>query len=194
MRSRRSSALMTVLVGAVVLCGAYSSAQIVGPRVLEGRMVGGGSVFTDANDLWAPAGTRITHSLSLNCDSLQQPNNLEIQVHAPNGDRGEFHLDEVALAWCWDDPDLDTKSSAVKFDTLFGAGTGRYNGIAGYCASWHLSDAGEPGTEDRIRSMRIWRPLNGNCAMENGPFIFSIYLEPGHQLHFGNHRALKAAK
>jgi len=163
-----------------------------GPRVLEGRMIGGGSVLTDENDLWAPAGTRITHGFELHCDSSKQPNNLDAQVHLPSGEWGRFSLEELTYAWCWNSANISVDRRDAGFDSYIGAGTGRFNGDDGYCADWHFSDEGEPGTMDRIRSMRIWRPLNnGNCALENGPFIFSIYLAPGHALTFGNHVALK---
>src|ERR1051325_4069473 len=156
-----------------------------GPRVLNGRMSGGGSIFTDENDLWAPAGTRLTHGFDLHCDSLTQPNNLQVEVHLPNGTGGMFHLDALTLAWCWDDPEIDS-SPGAPFNSYFGAGTGQFNGVAGYCADWYFTDAGQPGTEDRVRSMRIWQPLDGNCANET-QFLFSLYLEPGHTLTFGNH-------
>jgi hypothetical protein len=175
--------------GAWLVTVTKSWAHVGGPRVLEGRMTGGGSIFTDENDLWAPTGTRLTHGFELHCDPLDQPNNLEVEVHLPNGEGGRFHLDELTFAWCWDDPDIDPKPPNAPFDSYFGTGTGRYNGVPGYCADWEFTDAGEPGTNDRIRSMRIWKPQDvGNCSHEE-EFLFSIYLEPGHTLTYGNHQA-----
>ena len=156
-------------------------------------MTGGGSVFTDENDLWAPPGTRITHGFELHCDQFVKPNNMEIQVHLPNGDGGRFHLDELTFAWCWDDTEIDSKPPVAPFDAYFGAGVGRYNGEAGYCADWEITDAGEPGTKDRIRAMRIWKPSGADCSLEEA-FLFSIYLEPGHELTFGNHQAHKSSQ
>ena len=164
-----------------------------GVRVFNGRMTGGGSIFTDENDLWAPAGTRITHGFELQCDSLDSPNNLQIDVHLPNGESGRFHLDELQYATCWAREDIHPTPPSAPFDVYVGLGIGRYNGVPGYCTQWVFTDAGEPGTEDRIEHLRIWHPSeDGNCALEdeNG-FVVSIYLDPGHALTFGNHQAHK---
>ena len=162
-----------------------------GPRVFEGSMSGGGSIFTGEDDLWVPPGTHLTNSFDLHCDSFKQPNNLQVDVHLPNGASGRFHLDELQFAWCWDDPDINPKPPTAPFDSYYGQGIGRYNGEPGYCADWTFTDAGEPGTNDRVRSMRIWKPrVTGNCSLEES-FLFSIYLEPGHALTFGNHQARK---
>ena len=186
--------------GSVVRAGVLALAILIANsvlwaqnRVFDGRMTGGGSVFTDENDLWAPAGTRITHSFQLQCDQFAKPNNLQIEVHLPNGDGGRFHLTELTFAWCMDDPEIDAQTRAP-FDTYIGAGIGTFNGQPGYCADWQITDAGERGSADLIRSMRVWHPSNPeSCAFES-EFVFSIPLGPGHELTFGNHQALATKK
>ena len=151
----------------------------------EGRMTGGGSIFTDEEDFFVPPGTRVTHGFQLQCDVTLKPNNLQVNIHLPKGDGGRFHLDELVAALCWDDETTDPHPPSAPFDHYWGSGTGRFNGEAGYCADWMFTDLGEPGTEDRIEWLRIW-----HCETEE--FVFSVLREPGHPLTFGNHQAHKA--
>ena len=180
-----------VAVSIALLGGSITAWSQTGPRVLDGRMMGGGSVITDENDLWAPAGTRITHGFELNCDPVAKTNSLDVQVHLPNGDWGRFNLEQMTYAWCSSSDTSTGRRPAAGFDTFEGAGTGRFNGESGFCADWAFTDQGEPGTMDRILRMRIWRPLEGSCNNSSGLFIFSIYQDPGHTLTFGNHVALR---
>lgn len=150
---------------------------------VDGRMTGGGSVFTGENDFFVPAGTRVTHGFELNCDATITPNNLQVDIHLPDGESLRFHLEELEGALCWNDPEADPRPPVAPFDHYFGYGVGSLNGEEGYCADWLFTDQGEPGTEDRIELLRIY-----DCADE---FFFSILLEDGHTLTFGNHQAHK---
>lgn len=153
----------------------------------DGRMTGGGSVFTDENDYFVPPGTRVTHGFQLHCDSSDRPNNLQVNVHLPDGDGSRFHLEELQLAACWDDPTTDPRRPSAPFDHYYGFGVGRFNGEPGYCADWMFTDEGEPGRDDRIEQLRVW-----HCETEQ--FVFSILQEPGHALTYGNHQAHTAKK
>lgn len=148
----------------------------------DGRMTGGGSVFTDEDDFFVPAGTRITHGFQLHCDTTLTPNNLQVDIHLPDGGGSRFHLEELMVALCWNDSAVEPQPPSAPFDHYFGFGVGRLDGEAGFCADWIFTDEGEPGTEDRIALLRIW-----DCETEE--FFLSILLEPGHALTFGNHQA-----
>ena len=107
------------------------------PLNTDGRMTGGGSVFTSA-------GVRVTHGFELHCDVADVPNTLEI-----NWDNGNnFHLETLTTAFCFDDPKIDSGHPRAPFDTYVGTGTGKLNGVAGATAAWTFTDAGEPGTSD----------------------------------------------
>lgn len=149
------------------------------PLVIKarGRMTGGGSIFTDLDDT-PPGGVRITHGFELHCDKNRKPNNLEINVH--DGVRSRFHLEQLTFAQCSDDPTISPNPPNAPFDTYEGRGTGRWNGQSGATAEWIFTDAGEPGTNDRIRRLVIRDP-NGNIVVNVN--------EPGHTLTFGNHQA-----
>jgi hypothetical protein len=165
-------------------------------RILDGRMTGGGSIFmgTEAEgDFFVEPGTRITHGFQLHCDVNKGPNNLQIQIHRPNGEGGNFHLDHLNIVYCYDSPAIDQGKPAAPFDSLFAQGVGRYNGVAGYCADWEFTDAGEPGVDDQILSMRIWQPSTpGDCSGGVVPIILSS--NAGHTLTYGNHQAHKSNK
>ncbi|MBI4080922.1 MAG: hypothetical protein HY430_04090 [Candidatus Levybacteria bacterium] len=103
----------------------------------EGKMTGGGSVFTRA-------GVRVTHGFEFYCDATDGPNNLEI-----NWDKGnKFHLEDLDFAFCSDEPGIDEGNPDAGFDTYQGEGTGRFNGQSGYSIKWLFTDAGEPGKND----------------------------------------------
>lgn len=145
-----------------------------------GRMTGGGSIFTSANDTGVPPGTRITHGFELHCNANKKPNNLEINIHAPVN--GQFHLENLTFANCTDDPTITPSPPKAPFDTYEGKGTGRYNRQPGATAEWIFTDAGEPGVNDRIKKLII-RDAGGNVIV-NVP-------QPGHTLTYGNHQAHK---
>lgn len=180
---------LLILVCAMAVSPVEATVCLTCPRTTDGVMTGGGSVFTGEDDLWVPAGTRLTHGFELHCNPAERGNNLQVDVHLPNGDGGRFHLDELQFAWCWDDPAIEAKPRTAPFDVYFGRGVGRYNGEPGFCADWQFSDAGEPGASDRVMSMRIWKAPAGATCDHAEFFLFSVYLQPGHLLTYGNHQA-----
>ena len=97
----------------------------------QGRMTGGGSVFT-------AAGVRVTHGFELHCDASNGPNNL--QVNWGKGNR--FHLTSLTSAACSDDAAISEGHPAAGFDTYAGKGEGTYNGSPGATAEWTFTDAG----------------------------------------------------
>jgi hypothetical protein len=103
----------------------------------EGRMTGGGSVFTSD-------GLRVTHGFELHCDIEIGPNNLEINW----GPGNRFHLTELLTAVCTDEAGIEEFPPEAGFDTYVGTGTGTCNGVEGATISFTLTDAGEPGKVD----------------------------------------------
>jgi hypothetical protein len=146
------------------------SVAVVRPPTLvaQGRMTGGGSIFTDT-------GMRVTHGFELHCDASQGPNNLE--VNWGPGDR--FHLESLTFAECSDDPTITPTPPPAPFDTYHGAGTGKLDGVDGATAEWTLTDAGEPGTQDTF-SLTV-KDADGNVVLS-----FSQK-----RLTYGNHQAHK---
>lgn len=179
-------ALPTLAVGLLLLADSAWSSIPPDAELVDGRMTGGGSVFTDEDDFFVPPGTRVTHGFQLHCEATDTPNNLQVNIHLPDGGGLTFHLDELIVAACWDDANVEPRPPAAPFDHYFGFGEGRLNGEAGFCADWIFTDEGEPGTEDRIELLRIWV-----CGTDD-MFVFSILREFGHPLTFGNHQAHKA--
>jgi len=174
-------ALPTLAIGLLLVAdGSWATVPENGDFA-DGRMTGGGSVFTDENDYFVPAGTRVTHSFQLNCDAIITPNNLQVDIHLPDGSGMRFHLEELGGALCWNDPETNSGRPAAPFNHYWGYGVGLLNGEPGFCADWIFTDQGEPGTEDRIELLRIW-----DCEEE---FFFSILMEDGHALTSGNHQA-----
>ena len=151
----------------------------------QGRMTGGGSVILTADDFVAgtggnPDGIRVTHGFELYCSDTLRPNNLEINIHMPDGGRGQFHLETLEEANC--QGPIDPSPPPAPFYSFEGAGTGRFNGATGYCAAWRFTDQGEPGTEDEIYWLHVW-----DCTENTGTVLMIV--PTGHTLTFGNHQA-----
>lgn len=106
---------------------------------IDGRMTGGGSVFTEDKKP-----IRVTHGFELHCDTSDTPNNLEVNW----GKGNKFHLDTLKSAICYDDTKIEPNPPRAGFDTYVGSGVGSYNGVAGANAEWTFTDAGEPGKND----------------------------------------------
>ena len=100
-----------------------------------GWMTSGGSILASAG--------RVTHGFTLHCHPSDQPNNLQV-----NWAGNSFHLEELELAVCTDDPSINETPPNADFDTYFGRGTGRYNGVSGATAVWVFTDDGQPGRAD----------------------------------------------
>ncbi|HUE90026.1 MAG TPA: thrombospondin type 3 repeat-containing protein [Vicinamibacterales bacterium] len=114
----------------------------------DGRMTGGGSVFTSA-------GVRVTHGFELHCDPANVPNRLEI-----NWDKGNnFHLTSLTSALCIDDEAIAPNPPAAGFDTFFGKGTGTCNGQPA-SVEFTFTDAGEPGKNDTAKIV-----ISGACSL-----------------------------
>lgn len=114
------------------------------PKTPRGWMTGGGSV----------GDTSVTHGTRLECVKTDGPNNL--QVNWPgNG----FHLETVTSAACSDAPGIDEGKPDANFDTLVGSGTGRCRNGGTGTATWTLTDAGEPGLNDRLTVA-----ITGGCS------------------------------
>ena len=137
-RRLRSIARAGALLGVLAIpAAAFATGPY--PKELDGRMTGGGSFF--------PAdGLRVTHGFELHCDADIGPNNLQV-----NWNGNHFHLTKLTSAQCTDDPTINPKPRTAPFDTFRGTGIGRYNGVDGAKIDFKLTDAGEPGTKDRIR-------------------------------------------
>jgi len=110
------------------------------PPGTEGGMTGGGFVVDAFYG-------RVTHGFELHCDASRLTNNLEI-----NWGRGNrFHLTSLTTSSCSDDPAITPNPPPSNSDTIEGTGTGRYNNVEGATVQFTLTDAGEPGTSDKIR-------------------------------------------
>lgn len=131
--------------------------------IVEGRMTGGGSVFTTA-------GVRVTHGFELHCDTTKAPNNLEINW----GKGNNFHLTSLTSATCTDDTSITPNPPPAGFDTYHGIGTGTLNG-APATIDFTFTDAGEPGKSDKATIS-----INGGAA-----------LSVSGTLKVGNHQAHK---
>jgi len=134
---------------------------------IEGRMTGGGSVFTSA-------GVRVTHGFQLRCDVDDPRQNLEINYPRSDSSKGSkndqnnFKLESLTSVTCFQIGDTFY---------LAAIGTGTLNGVSGYSISFVLTDAGEPGTNDRAQIIIT--------HMENGVQVTDLYvsntLEKGNQ-------------
>jgi hypothetical protein len=111
-----------------------------GVNPAPGLMTGGGSVFTSD-------GTRVTHGFELHCNIKNTPNNLEVNW----GPGNDFHLETLSAAVCFTDSSISADPPAAGFNTLIGAGTGSYNGVAGATVQFTFTDAGEPGRNDTAK-------------------------------------------
>ena len=153
-----------VLTGTKVRDDDPANFVITMPAHTNGRMTGGGSIFT-VDDM------RVTHGFELHCDTTIGPNNLEV-----NWDKNNFHLEQVTSMACYDDPLLNPLPRPAPFDTLVGTGIGRFNGVAEYKVSFKFTDNGEPGITD-IAQIEIRDPQGRLVLFVSG------------NLHNGNQQA-----
>jgi hypothetical protein len=120
------------------------------PRVLSGRMTGGGRFA-------ATDGTLVSHGFQLNCDPSETPATLQVNW---NGNR--FHLEEVRRAFCAMEPGKTPQPPAAGFNLHTGSGAGRLNGEPASIA-WSLVDGGEPGRLDSVTI--VIRDANNNVVL-----------------------------
>lgn len=132
-------------------------------------MTGGGSVFIDKQ--------RVTHGFELHCDIEDAPNRLEV-----NWSGNHFHMEELTSASCTDDPAIGPAPPEAGFDTYFGTGTGRCNGVEGAEITFTFTDAGEPGggpnTFDTASIV-----ITGCPAPVDGISVDDVLKKGNHQAH-----------
>ncbi len=116
------------------------------PASICGRMKGYGKI----------RGTRAKHNFSISCD-VNEPNRLQVKWTEYNkyskhggyyGQSNSFHLTNLDKAVCSNDPDIKQKRNNRSFDTLYGKGTGRYNGQNGAKVEFTFVDGGNRGRKD----------------------------------------------
>ncbi len=153
-------------------------------ETVNGRMTGGGSIFTSTGDI-PGADIRITHGFELHCDPTVHPNNLEINVHNPAKD--QFKLGSLQSVQCIDDPAIAPPPPAAPFDTYIAVGTGAFNHVDGYTINFTFTDAGEPGVNDTAKYL-VWLDSNNNGIVD-GSEVPVIKTAVAYKLTFGNHQA-----
>jgi len=130
----------------------YNRATPPPPPSAEGRMTGGGKTTL-------PGGISITNGFTIHCDIVLS-NNLEI-----NWPGNKWHIDKpLTSALCIDDPAIAPAPPKAPFDTFFGEGLGRLNGVDGSLVKFTFVDAGEPGKNDMIQ-LQIF-DLNNNLVLD----------------------------
>ena len=144
------------------------------PPLDDGRMTGGGSVFT-IDDV------RVTRGFEIHCD-LREPNNLEVNWPGANN----FHLTKLTSASCTDSPAVTQEPPVAPFDTFTGTGTGLLNNKPGARIEFVFVDAGEPGVLDTA-SMKIYDANNNLVLDVTGDPNVPGYLDNGNiQAHKDN--------
>lgn len=160
--TQRALTLSSDLIGEVVVAEAVadvhgqpcSSTPPPPPSGLHGFMTGGGSIDSSVG--------RVTHGAHLECVASEGPNNLQV-----NWPGSHFHLESVSTSSCTNDKRIDPGSPASSFDTIQGAGTGRCDGNQGTAtAHWKLTDAGEPGRNDRFEIT-----ISGACNLSAAGYL-----------------------
>jgi len=136
------------------------------PPPLEGRMTGGGSVFTTD-------GVRVTHGFEIRCDANDDRQSLEINWPGVN-DQNNFHLTDMTTATCSDDPNIEPPPPDAGFDTYTGEGIGTCNGQPA-TIKFVFTDAGEPGTVDTA----VYH-ISGACTLDVSKTLLT---KGNHQAH-----------
>lgn len=139
-------------------------------QVVMGRMTGGALFVDPLTDL------RVTYGLDLHCDVALEPNTLQVNWNDADG-HNSFHLEEMLVATCSNDPTIDPEEPAAPFDTHTGEGLGLFNGEPGH-ATWIFQDAGEPGSgTDRVE-LHVEQFLTGKHIT-----VFGFITRGNHQAH-----------
>lgn len=176
MKKAAATILATALLGSLLA----ASVLTIGLRIAEahecpaegcavGRMTGGGRL--EIPDMI------VTHGFELHCDVTDLPNNLEVNWDGGN----RFHLGELTVVRCLDDPSIEPSPPNAGFDRYEAHGTGSYNGEDGATIYFEFTDAGEPGTND-IAFIIIHDAAGNEVLSVNA------------SLDQGNHQAHKANK
>ncbi len=137
---------------------------------IDGRMTGGGSIFTAGK-----GSTRITHGFEIRCDATDHRQNLEINwpgVKPGAKNQNNFHLTSMTSATCCRQPGHRPQPPAADFDTFVGFGEGTCNGHAGI---------------DRVRVHRCRRA--GHQRYRVLPHLRRVHLEASGYITKGNQQA-----
>ena len=138
------------------------------PANLQGRMTGGGSIFTGPGNQ-----TRVTHGFELRCDANDKRQSLEINWPGTAGSNN-FHLTAITKATCIDDPSIQPQPPNAGFDTYIGEGVGTCNGQPA-TIKFTFTDAGEPGTSDTAEYH-----ISGACTLNT---VKTLLTNGNHQAH-----------
>lgn len=115
-------------------------------EVTNGRMTGGGGQIQ-------VGGVYVSRGFTIHCD-ITLSNNVEV-----NWGGNHWHLDKpLTGAACTDDPSISPEPPAAPFDTFYGEGVGRLNGVAGSAIRFIFADAGEPGGRNDRAQIQIFAP------------------------------------
>lgn len=149
----------------------------------QGRMTGGGSVFTKNSDGdtilgLASNNVRITHGFEIHCRIPGKKDNIEINWNDKTGKAHKFHLDVLTSAVCTKAGNpAPPKDTANGFNTFTGVGTGSYDGVAGATLNFVFTDFGEPGRKDTAQYLV---KVGSNVVLDVDP----KFLDQGnHQAH-----------
>ncbi len=145
-----------------------SGALTCTPANLQGRMTGGGSIFTGPGNQ-----TRVTHGFELHCDANDKRQSLEINWPGTAGSNN-FHLTAITKATCIDDPSIQPQPPDAGFDTYIGEGVGTCNGQPA-TIRFIFTDAGEPGTSDTAEYH-----ISGACTLNT---VKTLLTNGNHQAH-----------
>ncbi len=87
----------------------------------------------------------VDYAINLHCDYEAKPNVLTVQWGANN----RFTLTELTQSFCSDNPDYVNGTRNIPFDTIEGAGIGKYNFIMpGYKVFFKFMDTAQVGKRD----------------------------------------------
>ncbi len=108
---------------------------------LSGRMTGGGVVKESRHE-------KYIHAFTLSCDADAGHNHMLISWRK-GWKFNLFRMTELDSVMCSDKPLIDEGHPEAGFDTMDGTGSGYLNGKP-VSISFRLTDAGEPGRNDRV--------------------------------------------
>lgn len=133
-----------------------------------GRFTGGGKQITINDATGDPVA--VTKGFEVDCDRHQPSNNLEVNWQDPAQVAHQFHMEVFTSAIC----ELLSNPSPppAPVNTIFGTGTGRFDGAEGYSIAFELQDNGEPGKGVDAASFMIYQTSNPSNVVLNAPVTF----------------------
>jgi len=117
-----------------------------------GRFTGGGKQV-------AVNGVTITKGFEVDCDLHQPSNNLEINWSDSLGTH-QFHMDPGGFYFASCTLNGPPNPPPAPVNTIFGKGTGRYDGAEGYTVEFTLVDNGEPGVGHDEIGFKVYLTAN----------------------------------